>query len=99
MLQEQLKVVNPVGLHARPAALFVSQAGRYQCSIQVRNVTAPGEWVDAKSILGILTLGVEKDHEIEIRAEGPDEAEAIKALGDLVRSDFAGAPRRGTAGG
>jgi phosphotransferase system HPr (HPr) family protein len=99
MLQEQLKVVNAVGLHARPAALFVGQAGRYQSSIQVRNVTAPGEWVDAKSILGILTLGVEKDHEIEIRAEGPDEAEAIKALADLVRSDFAGTPRRGPAGG
>jgi len=98
MLQEQLKVVNAVGLHARPAALFVSQAGRFQCSIQVRNLTAPGGWVDAKSILGILTLGVEKDHEIEVRAEGPDEAEAIKVLGDLVRSDFAGVSLKGSSG-
>ena len=54
----------------------------------MRNLTAMTDWVDAKSILSILTLGVEKDHEIEIAAEGEDEAAAVASLESLVRSDF-----------
>ncbi len=88
MQNVRLKVINEVGLHARPAALFVSGAQRYKSQVRVRNLTAETDWVDAKSILSILTLGVEKDHEIEIAAEGEDEAAAVASLESLVRSDF-----------
>ena len=90
MQKTQVVVNNDVGLHARPASLFVSMAGKYQSSIQVRNLTAQGEWGNAKSILKVLTLGVEKGHNIEITAEGPDEKEAIQALETLVLSNFEG---------
>jgi phosphotransferase system HPr (HPr) family protein len=88
MQNVRLKVINEVGLHARPAALFVSGAQKHKSQVRVRNLTAMTDWVDAKSILSILTLGVEKDHEIEIAAEGEDEAAAVASLESLVRSDF-----------
>jgi phosphocarrier protein len=94
MQAEHLTVVNEVGLHARPAALFVHAASSFQASIQVRNATTSSDWVDGKSILGVLVLGVEKGHEIDVQIEGPDEEEAGQALRSLVLSDFAQPPRR-----
>lgn len=85
-----LQVISEVGLHARPAAEFVKQAGRFQSGIQVRNISKGTAWVDAKSILSILTLGVEKGHEIELKSEGADEETAIRSLSDLIASDFNG---------
>jgi phosphotransferase system HPr (HPr) family protein len=85
-----LMVVNEVGLHARPAAEFVKTASTFKASLQVRNVTRNTPPVDAKSIISLLTLGVEKGHEIELAAEGEDEKTAIETLRDLVDSDFAG---------
>jgi phosphotransferase system HPr (HPr) family protein len=83
-----LHVTAEVGLHARPAAMFVQQANQFDADIQVRNITADSEWADAKSILSVLTLGVEKDHEIELEVDGLDEDEAAEALTGLVRSNF-----------
>jgi phosphotransferase system HPr (HPr) family protein len=94
MLLENLRIVNEVGLHARPAALFVSTAASFQSSVQARNATTASDWVDGKSILGVLVLGVEKNHEIDLQIEGPDELEACKALETLIRSEFAEAPRK-----
>lgn len=88
MEQLRVRVINEVGLHARPAALFVSAAKSSRSRVRVRNVTTDSKWVDAKSILGVLTLGVEKDHEIELTAEGPDEAETVARIGELIRNDF-----------
>lgn len=88
MQSVRLKVVNEVGLHARPAALFVSGAQKFTSQVRVRNLTVETDWKDAKSILSVLTLGVEKDHEIEITADGIDEAAAVASLETLVRSDF-----------
>ncbi len=90
MKQLRLDVTNAVGLHARPAALFVAEASRFTSKIRVRNATGNSGWVDAKSILSVLTLGVEQHHEIEITAEGPDEEQAAAALERLIASDFAG---------
>lgn len=89
MEQLRVRVANEVGLHARPAALFVGAAKTSKSKVRVRNATTESKWVDAKSILGVLTLGVEKDHEIELTAEGPDEAETLARIGNLIRSDFA----------
>ena len=88
MRRVTLQVHAEVGLHARPAAIFVQQAGQFDSSIQIRNLTTSSNWVDAKSILSVLTLGVEKDSEIELEAEGQDEQAAIETLSALVLSDF-----------
>jgi len=90
MEQICLQLTNEVGLHARPAAVFVKSANSFTSAIQIRNVTTGSGWANAKSILSLLVLGVEQGHEVEISAEGVDEAEAITALGELIRSEFAG---------
>ncbi len=88
MQSARIKVINEVGLHARPAALFVQACQQHPAEIRVRNLANGSDWVDGKSILMVLTLGVEKDHEIEITAEGPGEEEAIAHLTALITSDF-----------
>ena len=88
MPQTRVQVINEVGLHARPASLFIQGASEFQSNIEVRNETTGSDWVDAKSILSVLMLAVEKDHYIELRAEGPDAEEAIKTLEELIESDF-----------
>jgi phosphotransferase system HPr (HPr) family protein len=83
-----LVVKNDVGLHARPAALFVKAANKYQSKIMVRNVTRNGKLVSAKSILSVLTLAVNCNHEILVKAEGEDADAAIAELKRLVESNF-----------
>ncbi len=84
-------VTDPVGLHARPAALFVEAANKFKAEVMLSNLTGTGQWANAKSILGVLTCGVRQNDEIEIKAEGADEAEAVASLEQLVRSNFASA--------
>jgi phosphocarrier protein HPr len=85
-----LKVNNEAGLHARPAAEFVKEAARFESTIEIRGVTRPSAWMDAKSILSVLSLGVERGHEIEVRTNGTDEMEAITSLVQLIESAFSG---------
>ena len=80
---------NEVGLHARPAALFVRTAAQFKSTIKVRNVTRGTPFINAKSILSVLGLGATKNHEIEITAEGEDEQTALETIGRLIESDFA----------
>ncbi len=88
MIESKIVVKHKVGLHARPASMLVQTANKFESEITVRNVTANGEPVDAKSILMVLTLGVVQNHEIELCAEGPDEQKAVESLSELVRSNF-----------
>jgi phosphotransferase system HPr (HPr) family protein len=88
MVETKLTVTHKVGLHARPAAMFVQTASKFSSAIKVRNLTSQGNLVDAKSIIMVLTLGVMKDHEICIQAEGGDETNALAALTSLVESNF-----------
>ena len=88
MVKATIPVRHKVGLHARPASIFVQTANKFTSEITVRNVSAGGESVDAKSILMVLTLGVLQDHDIELCAEGADEQQAVQSLGDLVRTNF-----------
>jgi phosphocarrier protein HPr len=81
---QRIQITNSVGLHARPAAAFVQVATRFQSMISVRNVTADTDWVDAKSILAVLSIGVGKDHEIELQVDGEDEARAEQALMEVI---------------
>jgi len=86
MTSVRLTIRNPSGLHARPAATFVRTAGRFRSSIQVRNLTADRPAADAKSILGVMTLGVEAGHEVEITADGDDAELAIAGLREAVEA-------------
>jgi phosphotransferase system HPr (HPr) family protein len=81
-------LTNRVGLHARPAALFVQTAARFRSNVTVRSLTRDTPPVNAKAILSVMTLGAEQGHELELVAEGPDEAEAIAALKRLIESRF-----------
>lgn len=84
----ELLVNHSVGLHARPAAEFVKTANKYPCEIKIRNVTTDGKFVNAKSILSVLTLGVNQGHKIFVEAEGEQADEALKALDELVSNNF-----------
>jgi phosphocarrier protein HPr len=88
MVEVVLRLTNTVGLHARPAALFVQTAARFN-ETNIRIVK--GDQVrDAKSILQVLTLGVGPGTSITIQADGPEAEEALAALADLVERDFEG---------
>ena len=90
---KELKIVvnNKVGLHARPASLFVQAAAKFNSDINVScqdPETKEDRKANAKSILGILTLGVFQGKEITIEAEGEDEDTAVDTLVALVKDDF-----------
>lgn len=85
------------GLHARPAASFVRAASEFDSVIRLKNVTLGGSSANAKSIVGILTMGVERGHLVRITADGPDEDEAVAALRDLLAG--IGEPVSDNAGG
>ncbi len=84
----RIVINDPVGLHARPASMFVELANRYVAEMQLCNLATPEDWVNAKSILGVLTCGVKQGDEIQLNAEGEDEEAAIEALEGLIRSEF-----------
>jgi phosphocarrier protein HPr len=86
IMERQLTITNKVGLHARPAALFVQTAARFK-DTRVE-VVKDGAVRDAKSILSVLTLGVSQGTTITVRAEGPQAEAAVAALSDLVDRDF-----------
>ncbi|MDA1372785.1 MAG: HPr family phosphocarrier protein [Proteobacteria bacterium] len=85
-------IQHPHGLHARPASIFVKIARQFversKTRINVCNETTRRGPVDASSILGILTLGVNQGHTICVQAEGPEADQALAALQQLVVSNF-----------
>ncbi|MEE8567404.1 MAG: HPr family phosphocarrier protein [Anaerolineales bacterium] len=84
----EITIRHDVGLHARPAAMFVKVANGFLSHITVKNISNESDSVDAKSILGILSSGVQMNDRIRITAEGEDEDEALAALRDLIEGDF-----------
>jgi len=93
----RLTVVNPLGLHARPAARFVRTAGDFDAKIEVTNLTTGRGPVTARSLNAIATLGVRRNHDINITARGPQASDALAALQVLADEGFgdqagAGAP-------
>lgn len=85
MIQQQVTVVNPLGLHARAAARFVHRAGQFTSRIRVTRGT---QTVDGKSILGLLLLAAARGATLELSVEGDDEAAAMSALVDLAAKGF-----------
>jgi phosphocarrier protein HPr len=85
MYSKEAVVNNSVGLHARPATFFIQKANEFKSSIWVeRNERR----INAKSLLGLLSLGIVKGSTITIIADGADEEAAVNALVDLISSDF-----------
>ena len=85
MVSKEVVINNQVGLHARPATFFIRKANEFKCSIWVEKEERR---VNAKSLLGVLSLGIVKGTTINIIADGADEDEAIETLAALVASDF-----------
>jgi phosphocarrier protein HPr len=85
MPEIQLLIKNSVGLHARPASLFVQTASKFKSDIRVK---MDGNSVNAKSILHVLTLGAQKGSTITVVAEGEDAEQALAALSDLCARNF-----------
>ena len=84
MVSKTTVVKNPSGIHARPASLFVQEASKYESKVTVGKVG--GDAKDAKSILIVMSLGLACGTDIEISAEGSDEAAAVDALVALIES-------------
>ena len=86
MFVKDVVVQNQVGLHARPATFFIQKANEFKSSIWVEREERR---VNAKSLLGVLSLGILGGSEIRIIADGTDEQSAVEALVELVESGFA----------
>ncbi|MGN0443021.1 MAG: HPr family phosphocarrier protein [Acutalibacteraceae bacterium] len=86
MYEKDVTVQNQVGLHARPATFFIQKANEFKSSIWVENEERR---VNAKSLLGVLSLGIMGGTQIRIKASGSDEEQAVEELVKLVESGFA----------
>ena len=85
MISRSITIHNSVGLHARPATFFVQKANSFKSSIWVEKEDCR---VNAKSLLGVLSLGIAQGSNITLIADGSDEAAAIEGLADLVEKEL-----------
>ena len=86
MITREVTINNQVGLHARPATFFIQKANEFKSVIWVEK---DDRRVNAKSLLGVLSLGIVKGTTISIIADGPDEEQAVETLADLIDREFA----------
>ena len=85
MVSKEVVISNQVGLHARPATFFIQKANEFKCSIWVEK---DERRVNAKSLLGVLSLGIVGGTTIRLIADGVDEQQAIEGLVKLIESGF-----------
>jgi len=88
MSELTIRVQHAAGLHARPLAEFVKTAKRFQSALSVENLTLHKGPADGKSPLSLMLLTVLNGQDVRIVAQGPDSAEALRALQDLINSNF-----------
>jgi phosphocarrier protein HPr len=84
-MEQTFKILNEEGMHARPAGAFVKVASEFKSSVEVR---ANGLTKNGKSIMGLMSLGLQKDSELTVVTIGDDEIEALKKLGFLIENKF-----------
>lgn len=84
-IEKDVPVINRLGLHARPAAMFVRIASRYRCEIWV---SKEGEEVNGKSIMGLMMLAAGQGSTLRLRCDGPDADKAIAELEELINARF-----------
>ena len=87
MISREVTITNTIGLHARPATFFIQKANNFKCTVWVEKEDRK---VNAKSLLGVLSLGIAQGMTINLVADGTDESEALDALEALIQSDFQG---------
>lgn len=85
VVEKKIVIKNKLGLHARPAAIFVQIANKFDCDISVK---LGNQKINGKSILGILMLAADKGSRILLKAEGPDSEAAITELEKLLSGQF-----------
>ncbi len=85
MIKKKTKIINKLGLHARPSALLVSTASKFESEIYF---TKNGLRVNGKSIMGVMMLAAEQGAEVIVEAEGTDEESAVDALIEVISSGF-----------
>lgn len=85
MIEKDFVIPNRLGLHARPAALFVQEAAKFKSSILVNK---DGLEINGKSVMGLMLLAAEHGAKLKIKADGPDEAQALEALAKLFVRKF-----------
>ena len=85
MVKKEIRIVNELGIHARPAGMIANTASRFACEIKIIKDRME---VNAKSIMGIMTLAAGKGAGITIVANGRDEVDALAAIADLFTSKF-----------
>lgn len=86
MINREVTINNQVGLHARPATFFIQKANEFKSVIWIEK---EDRRVNAKSLLGVLSLGIVKGTTVNIIADGADEVEAVETLTDLIDKEFA----------
>lgn len=80
------KIKNAHGLHARPGAMLVAEAKKFESTIRVANLDGDGKAVNAKSLMKVIALGVKHGHQLQFTAEGVDAAEALTSIGKAIES-------------
>lgn len=85
MIEKEIVIKNKTGLHARPAAIFVETADRFESEMEL---VFDGITVNAKSIIGVLSLGIGKDDKVLMRINGKDEAEVLEKMLKMVENRF-----------
>ena len=85
MISREVTINNAIGLHARPATFFIQRANGFRCSVWVEKEDRK---VNAKSLLGVLSLGVAQGATIKLIADGIDEVEALDSLQELIDNEF-----------
>lgn len=82
-MEQVFTVKNPAGIHARPATLLVQNAGSFPCEVMI----VKGEKkVNAKSIMGVMSLAIQQGDSIKVIAQGEREAEAVQAIGEILEA-------------
>ena len=80
------KIRNSHGLHARPGAMLVAEAKKFESSIKVSNLDGDGKVVNAKSLMKVIALGVKHGHQLQFTAEGPDASQALESIGAAINA-------------
>lgn len=80
------KIKNAHGLHARPGAMLVAEAKKFESTIRVSNLDGDGKEVNAKSLMKVIALGVKHGHQLQFVAEGDDAAQALESIGKAIAS-------------
>src|SRR3981081_570095 len=81
-IEKEIPIINRLGLHARPAAMFVRIASRHRCEVWV---SKEGEEVNGKSIMGLMMLAAGQGSKLRIRCDGPDAEKAMEELEKLIK--------------